>query len=208
MIRRSQKLRMNGLNRRPLRHIFRQPDKARPRLSHSRSQARLPCKSVLRRSVLRHQASMSTRRHREFSIPTQLRQSLRLARSIHRKKQLPLRRIAADLRLRRHERSQPNHRKNCRPDHRSHVDLPCKILTRSFPFPLASKPCTLTNVTITPRANTHFGASFFPSGAGGLANFASSTGTFTFTSLTWIVNLPPGRASVQRNGIFTPLASR
>src|SRR5580698_5552129 len=33
-------------------------------------------------------------------------------------------------------------------------------------------------------------------GAAGLTNFASSTGTFSFTSLIWIVNRPPGRASV------------
>src|ERR1700722_7656253 len=54
-------------------------------------------------------------------------------------------------------------------------------------------------------------ASHFPGpfgGSGGLANFASSTGTFCFTSLTWIVNRPPGRASVQRYGIFTPSVSR
>lgn len=46
---------------------------------------------------------------------------------------------------------------------------------------------------------TYFAGPFGGSaGVAGLTNFASSTGTFCFTSLSWIVKRPLGRASVQR----------
>src|SRR5215831_17634275 len=46
------------------------------------------------------------------------------------------------------------------------------------------------------------------SGGGGGTNFASSTGTFCFSSSTCTVNLFPGLATVQRYGSFTPSAMR
>ena len=62
---------------------------------------------------------------------------------------------------------------------------PCRILTRSFPFPLASKPSAPHQRNHRSAPTAHFAGSFFSSGgAGGLANFASSTGTFCFTSLS------------------------
>jgi hypothetical protein len=45
-------------------------------------------------------------------------------------------------------------------------------------------------------------------GIGGLANLVSSIGTFCFTCSSWMVKRPPGRAIVQRNGVFTPSTSR
>jgi hypothetical protein len=57
--------------------------------------------------------------------------------------------------------------------------------------------------------NMRYGAEGFgPVGGGDGANLESSTGTFCSTCSTWMVNRLPGRASVQRNGNFTPFASR